>query len=150
MLAAIRKFFDNRIAAGPDESAEDEKRVRVAAAALMVEVVRGDDDFSPVERDAVLDSAQRNFGLDDAEARELLQLAEAEARDAHDYYQFTARINDSFDARQKQRLVEELWRVAYADDVLHRHEEYLIRRLAELLHVPHSVFIHAKLKVQGA
>jgi uncharacterized tellurite resistance protein B-like protein len=149
MLAAIRRFFDSHIAAGPDEPAGDERRVRVAAAALMVEVVRGDDDFSPVEREAVLDSAQRNFGLDDAEARELLALAEEEARGAHDYYQFTSRINDSFDARQKQRLIEELWRVAYADEVLHRHEEHLIRRLAELLHVPHSTFIHAKLKAQG-
>lgn len=149
MLSALRDFFERRIAHRLDEPADRASHcARVAAAALMVEVVRGDDHFSPVEREAVLDAVQRKFGLDAAESRELLALAEAEARDAHDYFQFTTRINASFSDEQKLRLIEELWRVAWADDSLHRHEEHLIRRVADLLHVPHRSYIRAKLKVR--
>lgn len=150
MLNALRQFFDQRIAGDPQQSAEEaESRARIAAAALLVEVVRGDDRFAPEEREAVLASVRRKFGLAPAEAEQLLGLAEAEAQDAHDFYQFTSRINATFGPERKLKLIEELWRVAFADDLLHRHEEHLIRRVADLLHVPHRAFIDAKLRVQG-
>ena len=150
MLNALRQFFDQRIAGNPRQSAaEAESRARVAAAALLVEVVRADDRFTPEEREAVLVSVRHKFGLAPAEAEELLGLAETEAREAHDYYQFTRRINASFGPQRKVRLIEELWRVAFADDLLHRHEEQLIRRVADLLHVPHRAYINAKLRAQA-
>jgi uncharacterized tellurite resistance protein B-like protein len=151
MLESIRNFFRRHIA--PDAQADADAaaaRARVAAAALLVEVVRADSDFSQTERNAVLESAGRKFGLGPAEAHALLGLAEAEAQDAHDLYQFTSLINASFTAEQKVALVEELWRVAWSDDVLHRYEEHLIRKVADLIHVPHSAFIAAKLRVQDA
>ena len=149
MLTALRNFFDQHIATRPDDSPQAaEERARVAAAALLVEVVRSDDDFSEAERQAVLQAAQRKFGLGGAESTQLMQLAEAQAEDAHDLFQFTSQINQVFGAEQKARLIEELWRVAYADEVLHCYEEHIIRRIADLLYVPHSTFIAAKLKVQ--
>jgi uncharacterized tellurite resistance protein B-like protein len=151
MLGSIRKFFQEHIAPDPAaDAAAAAARARVAAAALLVEVVRADHDFSPAERAAVTASAGRRFGLDEAESRTLVELAEAEARDAHDLYQFTSLINASFGAEQKVQLVEELWRVAWSDDVLHHHEEHVIRKVADLIHVPHSAFIAAKLRVQDA
>lgn len=146
----FRKFFEQRIAGRAEDAGDAGHGVRVAAAALMIEVVRGDDEFSAVEREAVRASMQRKFELDAGEAEELLALAEAAARDAHDYYQFTSRINESFTESQKLRLLEELWRVAWADETLHRHEEHLIRRVADLLHLRHSDYIRAKLRVQDA
>ncbi len=149
MLSSVRKFFEQRINARPGEAAAPaEDRAKLAAAALLVEVVRSDDQFSAVERDSVLGSVQRKFGIEAEAARQLLELAEVEARDAHDTYQFTSMINAGFTDAQKGRLIEELWRVAYADSVLHRHEEHLIRRIADLIHVPHSTFIRAKLRAQ--
>jgi uncharacterized tellurite resistance protein B-like protein len=37
-----------------------------------------------------------------------------------------------------------LWQLAYADQTIDKFEEHLIRKLAELLHVPHKHFIQAK------
>jgi uncharacterized tellurite resistance protein B-like protein len=148
MLVAIRKFFDQHIAHQPDESqAAAERRAQVAAAALLVEVARSDQDFSEAERGAVLESVRRKFNLGEAEGRELLTLAEAESREAHDIFQFTSKIDASFAPERKAQLIEELWRAAYSDGVLHEYEEHLIRRVADLLHVPHSGFIAAKLRV---
>jgi uncharacterized tellurite resistance protein B-like protein len=149
MLDSIRKFFREHIAPDPAaDAAAAASRARVAAAALLVEVVRSDSEFSEAERSAVLDAAGRKFGLDRQESEALVALAEAEAQEAHDLYQFTSLINASFSAEQKAKLVEELWRVAWSDDVMHHHEEYLIRKVADLIHVPHSAFIVAKLRVQ--
>jgi len=148
VLDSIRKFFREHIAPDPQAAEADATaRARVAAAALLVEVVRSDSHFSADERQAVLESARRKFGLDEQESEALVKLAEAEAAEAHDLYQFTSLINASFSAAQKQQLVEELWRVAWSDDVLHHYEEHVIRKVADLIHVPHSVFIGAKLRV---
>ena len=147
MLTALRNFFEQHIAAKADEPpAGAERRAQIAAAVLLVEVARSDDHFSEAERWAVLGSVQDRFGLSGAEAQELLALAEAQSRDAHDIYQFTSKIDASFSPEQKVRLLEELWRAAYADSVLHAHEEHLIRRVADMLHLSHAQFIAAKLR----
>ncbi len=44
--------------------------------------------------------------------------------------------------------MELLWRIAYANEALHRHEEYLVRKVADLLYVPHSAFIATKHKAR--
>lgn len=151
MLRSIRRFFDQHLAdRGDAPPADAEHRVRLAAAALLVEVVRSDAEFSAAERDAVLGSIHGRFGLEPGEARELIALAEAESHEAHDLFQFTSRINAAFAPERKGRFLEELWRAAYADEVLHPHEEYLIRRIADLLHLPHSAFIAGKLRAQAA
>lgn len=149
MLAALRRFFDRRLARPPDDPGARAERARLAAAALLVEVVHSDAELAPDEREALLAAVRRSFGIDADSAAELVSLAEAESRDAHDTWQFTSSINAVFTPEEKRRLVEELWRVAYADDDLHRHEEHLIRRVCELLHLGHGEFIRAKLRVQA-
>ena len=150
MLTAIRKFFDQHIAPQANEpKAAAERRAQIAAAVLLVEVARSDQDFSDAERQTVLASVQRKFHLGAAEAQELLTLAESKSREAHDIYQFTSQIDASFSPEQKVRLIEELWRAAYSDSVLHEYEEHLIRRVADMLHLSHSQFIGAKLRVLG-
>ena len=150
MLSALRNFFERRLAPQADEpAAEAVKRARLAAAALLVEVVYSDAQLGADEREALLAAVRRSFEIDAGAASELISLAEAEARDAHDTWQFTSRINAGFTVDEKRGLVEALWQVAYADDVLHRHEEHLIRRVCELLHLGHGEFIRAKLRVQA-
>ncbi|HEU4626766.1 MAG TPA: TerB family tellurite resistance protein [Steroidobacteraceae bacterium] len=148
MLKALRTFFDQHLAPPSEEThADAERRAQLAAAVLLVEVARSDHTFSDSERESVLASVQRKFHLSEAEARQLLELAELESRAAHDIYQFTSQIDATFSLDEKLRLLEELWRAAYSDKVLHAYEEHLIRRVADLLHLSHSQFIRAKLRV---
>jgi uncharacterized tellurite resistance protein B-like protein len=72
--------------------------------------------------------------------------AEREIERSHDLYQFTSQVNRSYSDADKLQLLEQLWRVAMTDDVVHKYEEHLIRRIADLLYVPHSGFIAAKLR----
>ncbi|MFZ5538246.1 MAG: TerB family tellurite resistance protein [Pseudomonadota bacterium] len=144
MLKAIREFFDRNMAA----SEAGGHSIELATAALLVEVVRIDRETSPAEREAVLRAVHEKFGLSGAQADELLRLAEEEVRHATDYYQFTSLINRRFTQAQKERVIELMWRVAYADAELSAHELHLMRKIAGLLHVPDDAYIAAKLRAK--
>lgn len=150
MLDAIRAFFEEHISpSGHDPQQDPEHRLRVAVAALLAEVVRTDNEITQDERAQALASIAERFDLDPAQATQLIALAEEEARLATDLYQFTSQINRVFSPSEKSKLIEHMWRVAYADSILHRHEDHLIRKIADLIHVPHKEFIAAKLRVRG-
>jgi uncharacterized tellurite resistance protein B-like protein len=148
MLKAIRDFFEQRLdqasAAGRGHGVE------LATAALLVEVVRIDRETQPAEREAVLRAVHEKFGLTGQEAGTLIALAEEEMRQATDYYQFTSLINQRFTQEQKERVIELMWRVAYADAELSAHELHLMRKVAGLLHVPDNAYIAAKMRAKQA
>jgi uncharacterized tellurite resistance protein B-like protein len=60
---------------------------------------------------------------------------------------FTRLINDEFDQEQKKHLMKAMWKIAYADGKLDKYEEHYLRKIAELLYIPHSQFIQQKLAV---
>jgi uncharacterized tellurite resistance protein B-like protein len=60
---------------------------------------------------------------------------------------FNSLINKEYSLDQKVRLIESLWRIAFIDGVLDMNEEYLVRKIADILHVPHTAFILAKNRV---
>jgi uncharacterized tellurite resistance protein B-like protein len=134
---------------GVGEVDEDPTRERdLAVAALLVEVLRADYDTSFEERRQVIDSIRVLLGLDSAACDALLTDAESGVDRAHDLHQFTSRLNESFSHAEKRALLEQLWRVARADGIVHKYEEHLIRRVADLLHVSHREFIAAKLRTE--
>ena len=148
MLKSIRDFFDRNIA--QDAPLAQRHSVELATAALLVEVVRSDAGIVPSEQQAVLRAVREKFSLSDEEAQTIFRLAEEEVRTANDYYQFTSLINRHFSQPQKQYVIELMWRVAYADAELAAHENHVLRRIAELLHVPHGDYIAAKMRARGA
>lgn len=146
MLKAIRDFFDNNLAVS-DTRAGKRHTLELATATLLAEVMRLEG-VSDAERGAVLAAVRERFTLSDDEARELVRLAEEEARAAHDYYQFTSLIRERYSQEDRQAIVELLWRVAYADATLSAHEMHVVRKIADLLYVPHSAYIAAKMKAK--
>ena len=152
MIRAFQRLFESTVAtaARSAEVGEREHGYHVATAALLVEMMRADYEVQPEERDAVLRALGAAFDdLSPDETRDLLARAEERADDATSLYEFTQHINRQFDPEQKAHVVELLWRVAYADGDLDKYEEHLVRRIAGLIHVPHSVFIRMKHKALG-
>lgn len=149
MLDSVRDFFHKRIE--PDAAATGagrEHALRLAAAALLFEIVRADGEVKPEERTVMQAAVQGTFGLTPEETAELMGLAEAASRSAISLYEFTEVVDRAFDAEQKKRVVELLWLVAFADGSKDAVEEHLIRRIASLLHVKHPDFIDAKIRAR--
>jgi uncharacterized tellurite resistance protein B-like protein len=65
-------------------------------------------------------------------------------------YEFIGVINRECGPEQKMRLLEDLWRVAFADGRIDKYEDHRIRRIAELLHMPHRAFIRSKHAAEAA
>ena len=150
VLQSIRRFFEERVAEPERRGPEDhEHALRLAAAALLFEVVRADAEVKAEERTIMRTAIQSVFGLSEDEAHQLMELAEEESRAASSLYQFTSLVDEAFPAEEKKRLVELLWMVAFADTKKHAEEEHLVRRIAGLLHVPHPDFIDAKIRARS-
>jgi uncharacterized tellurite resistance protein B-like protein len=150
MISAIRHFFTAHVSEpSARPPAEHDRALRLAAAALLFEVVRADATVKPEERTVMRTAIQSAFDLTDAEALELMWLAEEQSREASSLYEFTRLVDAGFSAEQKKRLVEMLWMVSFADTEKHAEEEHLVRKIAGLLHVPHPDFIAAKIKARS-
>ena len=150
MLSSIKRFFEERVASEAAEPTPEDREhgLRLAAAALMFEIVRADLEVKDEERTVMRAAIQGTFGLGKDETDELIRLAEEESREATSLYEFTHLIDEAFTPEQKKRVVELLWLVAFADADKDAHEEQLVRRIAGLLHVPHPDFIDAKIRAR--
>lgn len=141
MINRIKQFFTEEIT---NQDGDTEHQQRLAAASLMVEIMVIDREVTDSEQDVIKQLLQQQFELSKDEIENLVDLAHQEVDDATSLFQFTRLINDHFDAKKKIHLIENLWRVAYSDNQLDKHEEAMIRRIAELLYVSHSDFIRTK------
>ncbi|MDR0779849.1 MAG: TerB family tellurite resistance protein [Pseudomonadales bacterium] len=149
MLKQIRAFFERSLQHSA-EPAANAQRLRLACAALLVELSMADTVMEEAEIVTLRAILRQQFHLDDAALEELWQLAQSAARDATSLYQFTTLINESYGYAAKIELLEHLWQVAYADGRIDPQEEHLIRKLTDLLYLSHGDFIRAKLKVRPA
>ena len=149
MLASIKDFFEKNFAA-PGTPARKEHTLELAAATLLAEVVRLDGTIAPEERAAVQGALRARFHLEEGEAATLFELAEAESREATDYYQFTSLIRQRFSQEERQELIELLWRAALADSALSSHEFQVIRRIADLLYVSQAASMAAKERARAS
>lgn len=151
MLAGIKGFFDQFIEPAVRQPGPDSAHaLQVATAALLLEMMRMDDRIDAAERAAIGAALRRQFGLDAGQLATLMALAEEEAHQANDYYQFTSLINKTCDAAQKVRIIENLWQVAMADGHLDAHELHLMRKIADLLYVGRADYVAAKQRARAA
>ena len=148
MFETVREIIEKRIAAEAFDSAGRDMSIRVATAALLVEMVRADAKVMGEEAAALYAELGQHFGLRMDESQRLIAAAEREADAAVSLHGFTKLLNEQLGAEEKVRVLELMWRVALADRHLDRYEEHLVRKVADLLYVSHADFVRAKLKVQ--
>jgi len=151
MLSTIKSFFESKLAESATSSAEQTARqLNLASAALMIEVMNSDHQLDDREAAAFLDVLSSSLDLTEEELEELVELAEKQAKQATSLYEFTRLINDHYDYTQKVELIENMWKIAFADETLDKYEESLIRKIADLVYVSHSDFIKTKLAARDS
>jgi uncharacterized tellurite resistance protein B-like protein len=135
MLEGLKRFFFSSMI--PETREEDPevlaRELRLAACALLLELAYADREFTDDERQHVEHAVRRHWGLDEAQAAELLRLAEAERARATDLWQFTRLIRENYSPGQKMVRAEVMWGVVYSDGELSTREEYLLRKISPLL-----------------
>ena len=124
------------------EPTEDE--LRLATTALLVEMVRADFEDDPKERQAVLDILRLHYSVSSAEAEVLFESAETHVNESVSLHEFTVKLHKRLSAKDKNKIVGMMWKVALSDGDLDRHEDHLVRKVADLLYVNHSDVVRIK------
>jgi uncharacterized tellurite resistance protein B-like protein len=150
MLKTLNRFFEQAFAGNANvPTADREHALRVATALLLIEVARADykDDLT---EDAVIFALIKDFfALTADETTMLIDEARQQADHSVSLQQFTRRLTEQLSGEEKRQVVEMLWKVALADSHLDKHEDHLVRKVAELLYVPHSELIQIRNRVRG-
>jgi uncharacterized tellurite resistance protein B-like protein len=145
MLSSLKDFFDTHVLpAKTDNEETPAKTIEFAAAVLMFEISRADSHIGDEERKVIDDALVNHFHLSQAETEELLALAEKEVDHVISLHDFTRSLNERLSREDRIRIVELLWKVAFADAVLDKYEEYFVRKIADLLYVSHKDYIQSK------
>jgi uncharacterized tellurite resistance protein B-like protein len=141
MLDRLKAFFG-------DESAQatfdDEAALHLAAAVLLVQVAKSDHQLEALELDRVRQALRDEWSLGEADLADLMRVADETTEEHVSLHNQVDTINRNFSPRQKCALIRGLWDVACADGRIHHYEELLVRRLADLIYVPHADFIRTK------
>ncbi len=133
----------------PEEAEEEarQERIPLAAAVLLLEVAHSDGEFHPAEQALIGELLQKHFAVSEDSVSGLLEFAEITRQNSTDLHQFTRDINWAFSQEEKERIIEAVWQLVYADGRLDRFEEALMRQLGSLIGLSHRQLIEAKLKV---
>src|ERR1051325_8858353 len=95
------------------------------------------------------DAATHQQHLRLATAAVLLDIAYADDTRARtiDHFALTNFIRKNMPLESRIDMVKEMWRIVYSDGRLTDYENYLVRKLADLLGLEHHVMIGAKVAV---
>ncbi|MEE4192155.1 MAG: TerB family tellurite resistance protein [Halieaceae bacterium] len=143
MIAALKSLF------APPDQADSENALRMAGALLLLEVAAADFEFGKMERGMLQQRLGKKFDIAGGELDRLVDDAMREHDLTVSLHEQVDLLNAHYDAAQKRGLIQDLWAMAYADGEIHHYEEAAIRRLADLLYVPHRDFIQTKHEVTG-
>lgn len=130
----------------PTSSTDNTLDLHRAAAALLMEVAHTDGKLDPREEARLISAIERHWRLDHQEMLNIVDALHQRLASATDLFEFTRPLREHWDPEQRVTLIEEMWFIAAADGQVDAQEEYLIRRVSELLYVSHGDFIRAKLK----
>jgi uncharacterized tellurite resistance protein B-like protein len=149
MLDALKSFFAELTdAPAPERFAAND--YRLAAAALLIHAAAIDGAISQVERDKLHAVIAQRFNLDDDATHELIDKATEAENDAIDLYHFTSLLNRTLDEAGRQRMIEMMWQVTFADGHVTEFEDNLIWRAADLLGVSSRQRVEMRAQVAEA
>lgn len=146
MFERLKSVFVQPGVAGDVNERDDTGRIRIATAVILLEVANSDDEFSDEERDTVISILKDSFRLSEEEVSELLAVSTEEREGSVDMWHFANIINENYTEEEKFSVMDNIWRVIYADGKLDKYEDHIVHKLAAILHIPHSQMIEAKLK----
>lgn len=151
MLASLKNLLSEQFGLDTNEQTDDgHHELGLATAALAMDIARADNNMDADERQHIAEALARYFSLSAEETERLMQLADTQLQESVSMYDFTRQLKEGLDRQERIEIIRLLWDVAWRDNEIHKYEEHFIRKIADLLYVSHSDYIHAKLSAEKA
>ena len=146
MFKNLREFLSSDKRLATDKTgALVSRELQIAAVAVMLDVAQSDADFEPEEVRAVVAAINREFGLDDQEAAELVELSQFLAKQPEKRKQFLAEVNKHFSVEQREVLLAAAWRILAADRDVEKEELDFVTALRQELDLTPEQAIRARM-----
>lgn len=149
MLEDIKAFFAE-LTGGKEAPHFEEDDYRIAAAALLVHLATLDHGLSETDRATLHALLKSRFELTDELTAELIDAAVVAEHDAVDFYHFTHTLMRALDESGRQRIIEMMWQLVYADHRVTEFEDNVMWRVADLLGISARQRIELKEQAAGA
>lgn len=149
MWKKITAFLSSE-AGGGKQDQKTQEELRLATAALLYRAGNIDGHISEIELTKLKKILKCHFELSDTELTDLMAAAKKDEKDAVDLYGYTKIITELPDQNGRIAVVELIWEVILADDVIDEYEANLVWRVAELIGVSARDRILLKQKVMQA
>jgi uncharacterized tellurite resistance protein B-like protein len=143
-IARILDMLTGRPQTGEARPKNQHDPLRLATAAILLDIAYADGTFSPAEDGNVAGFLAQRFQLGADDAKELLEAADEIRRNTVDHFALTHYIRKNTPLGERIDIVKTMWRLALSDGKLSDYEGYLVRKLADLLGLEHKVMIDAK------
>ncbi len=121
--------------------------LQLATAAVLLEIAYADGTFTPSEDGDVVGYLKHAFDLKDDAVQELIAEAAQLRNRTIDHFALTNYIRKNASLAERMDVVKAMWRIVYSDRKLSDYENYLVRKLADLLGLEHHLMIEAKVSV---
>lgn len=143
MINSLKKIF-KQLATDQPEPIEPQ----LALAVLLYEVAHADMSIDSVEDDTISRLLANTYSLSTSQVNALLNHAKEKHNDSVSIQTFTRVLTRNLGHKERVEFIRAMWEVAYADGELDGHEEYIIRKISDLIYLNHSDYIKAKLSAQ--
>ena len=145
MLEKIKSLF---FKTSEEKTAEVQvaQTIDKTCASLIIEVALADKVFDESEINLLKNMLLETYSLKLDDANELVANAEKTVNESTSLYGYTREVNDNFDYQSKLDLLDQLWRMAFADGNIDKYEEHVVRKISDLIHISHNDFIQSKLR----
>ena len=145
----MKKFFENLFNKKEEVDPEEDNSVLISAISLMIEVSLADEIMDDAEIETLKSVLLKEFSVSQSEIDGLISDAKANQNSSTSLYEFTRVINDDFSFEEKYDLIKSMWEIAFADGNVDKYEEYVIRKVSDLIYISHEEFIKAKMEVKN-
>lgn len=142
MLKALKSLLEE---SSPKPVGGQERRhLHVSVASLLHEATRVDLAEAGEEHAAAECALADLFGLSREESAAVLAEGREKAKHLTSYFGPVSVIKRDMGQPERVRLVEHLWRIAYADGPLDPYEDHYVRKIGHLLYVANTDLIMAR------
>jgi uncharacterized tellurite resistance protein B-like protein len=145
----LTRFLKNTLSSPGAAAPDHQEAIQTATAVILLDIAYADNSFSVAEEQRLLEFLKARFSMTDQRARELLETAEGMRTQTIDHWNLTNLIRTNTSLSERIEIVKTMWRLVYEDGGLHQYENYLVRKLADLLGLEHHVMIEAKMAVRA-
>lgn len=149
MLTYLKELFNNSNSNNiADEGDKNQRKLQIAACALLMEIANADDEFKDKERNRIIELMKKQFDLTKDEVVNIISKSEEEINKSISLYEFTDILNKNLNNDEKYRILKYLWHIAYSDGNLGAYEDHYIKQISNNLHIYNHERIAAKLEVK--